>query len=389
MQFKTLEEQRAEREKVFKNREFFCPHEKMYVRVRVRGKIKKTIPTDCPECAAAEKKQKLEAKEAARAAGKATVDQKRAERSEVKFDKLRQRARTEQVIQEWKSHPLVTVDQEDKREDGLGSDLVMSLDGQTQQPWDEQLIPDNAIVVGDVGSLWYRNPRSVSQHWLTPEMLEAMILRLALRGIRVLSIPNKDAMNARIRTFGNDGTEESPGKKFDAVALWLYLKRKPTVLLSATRPVIRMLLQQRTHNPVPGAPTILSGLLETPAQQVEIDWRIAEACRPRELLHRVELAMVGAPECYYFEIANPRKQLAVYLAVRDPQGNLRPWAADTNFIMHSVLRLDGRHRGQKGVGNSMRACLRNVGQGKTPQDLNKSDQEIRELIRHLQREAHP
>src|SRR5207249_6316354 len=147
MRAKTPEEMRVAREAMFTT-EFFCPHGQMYQRVQMPGgkiKIKKT--NDCPNCITDKKKRALEDKKAKRIAERLKADQERAARVGTSFNRQRQRERWEELLREAKARLLVTVDQEDKREDGLGSDLVMSFDGVTQQPWDEQLIPDNAIVV--------------------------------------------------------------------------------------------------------------------------------------------------------------------------------------------------------------------------------------------------
>lgn len=264
------------------------------------------------------------------------------------------------------TRPLVTIDQQKApaNADEYGAILVMSLDGVVSQPFDPSKIPPGAVLVGDVNCFGVRNERSHSQQFLIVEERVAFIEQLSARGIRVRSVENVVAKTAREYCGLTDQDKDK-----DAMALYKYLKARPEVLISGTRPV-------EPYPPV---------VDNTAALAVERDFRKYETYRPASLLARMQASIQGADETVVRELdllKNDRVLAAIYLSFFDMEGVPRGYSV--RFIMKKVMKLHGRARLCFGAGNSMRAVLRNVGNGTKPEKLNEIDRYIRTILRYFE-----
>lgn len=277
---------------------------------------------------------------------------------------------------------IVVIDQEVRDTDGSSLDilpgytgparhhrLVMAKDGILT--WlDDEAIPAGALVVGDYNALAVRNGRSLAQAW-NQEDRDAFVARLEARG-------------CELRTFSNFifGKGKVEGGPLAAVHLLERCADDPNWTRSSTRPLRPRGNRAETRRLWDDAKWDFRQAEDAQKYGVFPAWYDAAVGTIRDALTREEekalCASVGRLE------KAPRRVLAVYLSVRDLDGNVRlrdngqPVTVD--FARRYIARLHGQARG---VGGPIRACLRSIGNGKDSEARRIADRAFTKAARAL------
>lgn len=296
---------------------------------------------------------------------------------------------------------VIALDQENRG-------LVAVIDGAIPVPFDPHsslgaLPVGGGYVVADQNAWAVRNPRSQSQYcWDTQADLDQFLDELAVRGYRAMAVANKTANNLYVR---------ARLEQADAViALADHVHRK--IGSPAAGPGNIAWCGCIAHRTFDGGSRVLPGKVATidrsfGQRTLVVDDFLVLQNRPGGYtsafmdaalaiawgaLDREGRDLLGMLKTRC-EAKSLNRVAAIAVCTHSPwTGGLRthggaPWGV--GFICDRVIGLNGAMQGTGAgaAGNPMRAVLRSLGKGKSPEKLGPTDRAVRTVIRALQ--AHP
>lgn len=264
---------------------------------------------------------------------------------------------------------VVVIDQE--RSDAPPHNIVMSVNGGPKERLVMDKIPKGATVYGDYNALTHRRGRSLSQAWRPYD----------LRFFLAQTEKNQNA----VRQFSNHVFAKVKGGPDACVHLARKIMTDPVWARSSSRPVEPRTQAQRdeTYRLHDEATWDFRQAEDDQKYGIEPPWYRDAVAVAVDLLDRDELAWLGLTKTgANAKVSRPL--LAIYLSVNDKAGQRRlkndrtPVSPD--FARRYIARLHAQGRG-RGVGGPIRACLRKIGNGNSPEKRAMGDRVFMKLAK--------